>query len=97
VLLKKNNWLDGRQMMVSLTRCSNGVKTTLDAMDEQQPVRECEITGRRHGVPAAPEPSQLWRKLSLGAQANYCMIFEVIFHSVPSQGNGSEKKNSKEK
>jgi hypothetical protein len=68
-------------MMVSLTRCSNGVKTTLDAMDEQQPVKECEITGRRHGVPAAPEPSQLWWKLSLGAQETDHHVWEYFSRS----------------
>jgi hypothetical protein len=65
VLLKKNDWLDGRQMMVSLTWCSNGMKTTLDAMDEQQPVRECEITGHRHGVLA-------------GARAKSAMVEVVV-------------------
>jgi hypothetical protein len=48
----------------SLTLCSNDVKRTLDAIDEQQPVRECQMTGHRHGVPAAPKPSQFWWKCS---------------------------------
>jgi hypothetical protein len=54
---------------------------TLDAMNEQQPVRECQITGRRHGVPAAPEPSQLWWKLLLGAHETDHHVWEKFSRS----------------
>jgi hypothetical protein len=47
-------------------------------MDGQQPVGECQIMGRRHSVPAAPKPSRLWWKWSLGAQEKYHHMWEYF-------------------
>jgi hypothetical protein len=59
-----------------LTRCSNGGKTTIDAMDGQQPIGECQIMGHRHFVLAAPKPSRFWWKWSLGVQEKDHHVWE---------------------
>jgi hypothetical protein len=62
----------------SLTHCSNGAKTTIDAMDRQEPVGDWQIMGHRHSVPATPKPSRFCWKWLLGAQEKDHHVWEYF-------------------